>query len=42
MSHRTVRTPTDKERQELKAMTQKAVGRVALRAQIVPLSSRGY
>ena len=42
MSHRTVRTPTDKERQELKAMTQKAVGRVALRAQVVLLPSRGY
>lgn len=42
MSHRTVRPPTDEERQELQAMTQKAVGRVALRAQIVLLSTRGY
>jgi transposase len=42
MSHRTVRPPTGEERQTLQAMTQRAVGRVALRAQIVLLSSRGY
>ncbi|MGI9173881.1 MAG: hypothetical protein ACR2GR_00990, partial [Rhodothermales bacterium] len=42
MSYRTVRPPADEERQQLQAMTQRAVGRVALRAQIVLLSARGY
>lgn len=37
-----VRPPTDGERQELEVMTGEAIGRVALRAQMVLLSARGY
>jgi transposase len=39
---KTVRPPTEQERQTLEAMTREAVGRVAMRAQMVLLSSRGY
>ena len=42
MSHRTVREPTDEELEELKRMKRQEVGRVAVRAHIVLLSSRGY
>lgn len=42
MSHRTARTPSHEERQELEAMTRRAVGRVAMRAHMILLSSRGY
>ena len=42
MSHRTVRAPTDTELEELKRMKRQEVGRVAVRAHIVLLSSRGY
>lgn len=41
MSHRTVRTPSDKELEALHEMTQQAVGRVAMRAHMVLLSTRG-
>lgn len=41
MSHRTVRTPTDAEHDELFRMTQHEVGRVAMRAHMVLLSARG-
>jgi transposase len=36
------RQPTKPEEQELERMTQQAVGRVALRAQIILLSARGF
>ena len=39
---KTVREPTGQEYQELEAMTGEAVGRVAMRAQMVLLSARGY
>jgi len=39
---RYVRKITDKEQQELERMAQQEVGRVALRAQLILLSSRGY
>lgn len=39
---KTVRRPTDQERQTLEAMTREAVGRVAMRAQMILLSARGY
>lgn len=42
MSHRTVRSPDQEERRELERMTREEVGRVALRAQMVLLSARGY
>jgi transposase len=42
MPHRTVRAPTDTELEELKRMKRQEVGRVAVRAHIVLLSSRGY
>lgn len=42
MSHRTVRTPTEEEHEELLRMTQRAVGRVAMRAHMVLLSARGF
>lgn len=41
MSHRTIRIPTDKERDELHRMTQQEVGRVAMRAHMMLLSARG-
>ncbi len=42
MSHRTVREPTEEEHEELKRMKRQEVGRVATRAHIILLSSRGY
>lgn len=42
MSHRTVRPPSQKERHQLEAMTEQAVGRVAMRAHMILLSARGY
>ena len=42
MSHRTVRKPTDEEHIELKRMKREEVGRVATRAHLILLSSRGY
>jgi transposase len=39
---KTVRPPTDSERQTLDAMTREAVGRVAMRAQMILLSARDY
>lgn len=39
---RYARQPSDQERQELERMTQQEVGRVALRAQIILLSTRRY
>jgi transposase len=39
---RTVREPTSEEQTELERMTRQEVGRVALRAQMVLLSARGY
>lgn len=42
MTLRTVREPTDDEREELKRMKRQEVGRVAIRAHIVLLSSRDY
>ena len=42
MSHRTVRSPDPDERRELERMTREEVGRVALRAQMILLSARGY
>lgn len=42
MSHRTVREPTDEERAELKRMKRQEVGRVAMRAHLILLSSRGH
>ena len=42
MSHRTVREPTEEEHTELKRMKQEEIGRVAVRAHLVLLSSRGY
>jgi len=41
-SHRTVRSPDQEERCELERMTRQEVGRVALRAQMILLSARGY
>lgn len=42
MSHRTVRSPTDEEREELNRMKRQEVGRVSMRAHIILLSDRGY
>lgn len=42
MNFRTVRQPTDDERQALFQMTQQAVGRVAMRAHMILLSARGH
>ena len=46
MSHRTVRKPTDEERDQLKQMKRQEVGRVAgrvaMRAHMILLSDRGY
>jgi transposase len=39
---KTVRSPTDAEQKTLEAMTREAVGRVAMRAQMILLSARGY
>jgi transposase len=40
--HRTVRTPTDDEYDELRRMKRQEVGRVAVRAHIILLSARGH
>lgn len=40
MSYRTVRSPTEEEREELKRMKRQEVGRVGIRAHIVLLSDR--
>jgi transposase len=42
MSHRTVRPPTDEEREELRRMKRQDVGRVSIRAHMILLSDRGY
>jgi transposase len=42
MSHRTVRSPSEEEHEELKRMKRQEVGRVAMRAHMVLLSVRGY
>lgn len=42
MSHRTVRSPTDEERDQLNRMKRQEVGRVSMRAHIILLSDRGY
>lgn len=42
MSHRTVREPTNEERDQLKRMKRQEVGRVAMRAHMILLSDRGY
>ena len=42
MRLRYARQPSDQERTELERMTQQEVGRVALRAQLILLSSQGY
>ena len=42
MSHRTVRPPTDKEREELRRMKRQEVGRFSMRAHMILLSDRGY
>lgn len=42
MSYRTVRKPTEEEHNELKRMKRQEVGRVAMRAHMILLSSRGY
>ncbi|MCS3672422.1 transposase [Salinibacter ruber] len=42
MQYRTVRSPTDEEEKELDQMMSRAVGRVALRAQMISLSARGF
>ena len=42
MSHRTVREPTDTEREELRRMKRQEIGRVSTRAHIILLSNRGY
>lgn len=42
MSHRTVRKPTDEERDQLKQMKRQDIGRVAMRAHMILLSDRGY
>ncbi len=42
LSHRTVRELTDQEHAELKRMKRQEVGRVATRAHLILLSSRGY
>lgn len=39
---KTVRSPMDSEQKTLEAMTREAVGRVAMRAQMILLSARGY
>jgi len=39
---RTVRKPTDTERQELERMTHEEIGRVAMRAHMILLSTRGF
>jgi transposase len=41
-SHRTVRSPSQQEHRELERMTREEIGRVALRAQMVLLSDRGF
>ena len=41
-SHRTVRSPSPEEREELERMTREEVGRVAMRAQMILLSARGF
>lgn len=41
MSHRTIRPPTDEERDELHRMTQQEVGRVAMRAHMILLCAHG-
>jgi transposase len=41
-SHRTVRSPSQEERHELRRMTREEIGRVALRAQMVLLSARSF
>jgi transposase len=41
-SHRTVRSPSQDEHHELERMTREEIGRVALRAQMVLLSARGF
>ena len=41
-SHRTVRSPRPEEREELERMTREEVGRVAMRAQMILLSARGF
>ena len=41
-SHRTVRSPRPAEREELERMTREEVGRVAMRAQMILLSARGF
>jgi len=41
-SHRTVRSPSQDEHRELERMTREEIGRVALRAQMVLLSARGF
>jgi transposase-like protein len=42
MEYRTARAPTDEEEKKLDQMMTGAVGRVALRAQMVNLSARGF
>lgn len=42
MSHRTVREPTDEERDQLKRMKRQEIGRVAMRAHMILLSDRGH
>jgi transposase len=42
MSHRTVREPTDEERDQLNRMKRQEIGRVAMRAHMVLLSDRGH
>ena len=39
---KTVRSPTNAEQKTLEAMTREAVGRVAMRAQMILLSARGF
>jgi transposase len=41
-SHRTVRSPSQDEHRELERMTCEEIGRVALRAQMILLSARGF
>ena len=41
-SHRTVRSPSREERQQLERMTREEIGRVAMRAQMVLLSARSF
>ncbi|MCS3614089.1 helix-turn-helix domain-containing protein [Salinibacter ruber] len=42
MEQKTVRSPTDEEQEELDRLMSSAVGRVALRAQMISLSARGF